>query len=112
MSCELSYIRRASDVNETQISTAGYPGSRDTFRNEEDASKSLVTADAGPTIRNVYTTEGDFANNQIPKYETLEITFQIYTLAENLQLAYDSTPPNGVEPEIGISVDAFFAPDD
>jgi hypothetical protein len=112
LGCELGGVQKAADVNKKQISTAGNPEPRDTFRNEEAESKALAAADAGPAISDVSTNEADFPNNQIPKYETLEITFQIDTLAEILQLPYDSTPPSGVEPEIGISVDALFTPDD
>jgi hypothetical protein len=79
---------------------------------EDDGSKSSVTADTGATIRDISTNENEFPNSQIPKYEALEITFQIDTLAENLQLPYDSTPPSGIAPELGISVDALFTPDD
>lgn len=48
----------------------------------------------------------------MPRYEKLELAFQVAnTVAANLQLPYDSTPPPGVEPGVGISVDAQFSQD-
>jgi hypothetical protein len=112
LGCELRGIQKAADVSGKQISTVGYPELSIAPRNEDAASKTSAAADAGPTITDISTNEAEFPKNQIPKYEALEITFQIDTRAGNLQLPYDSTPPNGVEPEIGISVDALFTPDD
>jgi hypothetical protein len=112
LGCELGGIQKAADLKETQISTVAYPELSIAPRNEDAASKTSAAADSGPAITDISTNEAEFPKNQIPKYETLEITFQIDTRAENLQLPYDSTPPNGVEPEIGISVDDLFTPDD
>jgi hypothetical protein len=57
----------------------------------------------------------DYPNNQIPKFEKIEITFQIKnTVAGNFQIPYDSDPPSGIDPSYqkhnGITVDALFLP--
>jgi hypothetical protein len=112
MACEPSYVEKTSDISDRRISTARYPQLGDTPTVEKAGSGDSATAGTQSTIKDVSTNESDFPNNHIPRYETLEITFQIDTLAENLQLPYDSTPPSGLAPEIGISVDALFTPDD
>jgi hypothetical protein len=112
LGCNLGDFKKAADANEKQIPAAGYPEIGDAIGTEEAGSEASLSVEAGPTIMDVSTNEGDFPNEQILKYETLEITFQIDTLAENRQLPYDSTPPSGIKPEIGISVDALFTPDD
>jgi hypothetical protein len=112
MACDPGYVEKTSDISERRISTARYPQLGDTPTIEKAGSEDSLTADTQPVIKDVSTNEADFPNNQIPRYETLEITFQIDTPAENLQLPYDSTPPSGIAPEIGISVDALFTPDD
>lgn len=67
---------------------------------------------AGPGIGNVTTNLGDYLNSQVPKYEKLELTFDVVTIAQNPQLPYDDNPPPGIEPGIGISVDALFTAND
>jgi len=53
-----------------------------------------------------------YPNGRIPRFEKLEISFQVKnTVATNLQLPFDPEPPNGIEPAIGISVEADFTPD-
>ncbi|MGW8249599.1 MAG: hypothetical protein ACWGO1_03070, partial [Anaerolineales bacterium] len=57
----------------------------------------------------------DYSGEQIPKFEKLEITFQVEnTIAGNFQLPYDPSPPNGIDPSYlkhsGITVDALFLP--
>ncbi|MFC1975669.1 LamG-like jellyroll fold domain-containing protein [Chloroflexota bacterium] len=69
-----------------------------------------VQAD-GPTIQNIATNEATYSNGEIPQYEKFEITFQVDTVAQSLQLPYDAAPPPGVEPDIGITIDALFTPD-
>jgi hypothetical protein len=69
------------------------------------------TLAAGPTIHGITTNLEAYAGGQIPAYEKLEITFSVDTEAQNLQMPYDPAPPPGVVPEIGISVDALFSPD-
>lgn len=71
-----------------------------------------LSSEAGPDIREITTNASDYLNGQIPRYEKFEITFQVDTVAENLQLPYDPTPPPGIRPELGITVNALFTPDD
>jgi hypothetical protein len=66
----------------------------------------------GPTIREIKTNETAYARGQIPRYEKLEITFQVDTKARNLQWPFDAAPPSGIEPGSGVSVEALFSPDD
>jgi hypothetical protein len=59
----------------------------------------------------------DYLGEKIPKYEKLEISFQIQgTVAQNLQFPYDPSPPPGIDPADpayqGITVNAVFTPDD
>ncbi len=65
----------------------------------------------GPFIRDITTNADSYPNGEIPRYQKLELTFQVETLARNLQLPYDPAPPPGVEPGLGITVDAHFTPD-
>ena len=44
-------------------------------------------------------------------YEKFEVQFDIETQASNFDLPYDNAPPPGLNPEIGITVDALFTPD-
>src|SRR5438874_9683713 len=56
---------------------------------------------------------GSYPNAQVPKYEELEVTFQVTgSVAQNLQLPYDAAPPPGVPPGVGITVNALFSQDD
>jgi len=64
-----------------------------------------------PTISNLTTNLADYPNGQVPRYEKLEVTFEVNTVAETLQLPYDPSPPPGLEPGIGITVNALFTPD-
>ncbi len=49
------------------------------------------------------------ANNQIPKFEKLEITFQVQnSVATNTFYPFDSSPPAGLSGGTGISVNAVF----
>ncbi len=57
-----------------------------------------------------------YSGGKIPQYEKFETTFQIQnTVAQNFQLPYDASPPNGIDltypAHQGISVDAHFTPD-
>jgi hypothetical protein len=63
-------------------------------------------------IHDVATNLEDYPNARVPRHEKLEITFQVDTAAQNLQLPYDAAPLPGVEPEFGITVDGLFTPDD
>lgn len=62
-------------------------------------------------IEIVSTNLGDYADGAIPQYEKFEITLSINTSAENVNFPYDFTPPPGIKPELGVTVNAFFSPD-
>lgn len=54
---------------------------------------------------------GDYPNGEVPRYARFELAFDITdTKAENPYFPYDPNPPPGVEPDIGISVDALLLP--
>jgi len=69
----------------------------------------LSSSPAAPLIHDIRLNTSDYPNGQIPQYSKLEITFQVDTAASNLQLPYDAAPPPGVQPGMGISVDALFS---
>lgn len=60
-----------------------------------------------PPIYSLQTIQED-----IPQYGKAELNFTVTTNAENLQLPFDPNPPAGIEPGIGITVEARFTPDD
>lgn len=65
-----------------------------------------------PSFALIADNSASFPNSQVPQYEKFEITFQLTnTVASNPQFPYDETPPAGVDPKIGISVDAWFSQD-
>jgi hypothetical protein len=69
------------------------------------------------SISDVTDNRADYPGDKVPKYEKLEVTFQIQdTVAQNLQFPYDPSPPPGVDPEDpasqGITANAVFTPDD
>jgi len=67
------------------------------------------TSFAAPSISNITDNRSSYPSNQIPKYEKFESTFDVNgILAQNLQVPYDTSPPAGITPNIGISVDAEF----
>jgi hypothetical protein len=65
----------------------------------------------GPTIGSITTNLADYPDGRVPRYEKFELTFEVNTVAENLQLPYDPAPPPGLKPGIGITVNALFSPD-
>jgi hypothetical protein len=65
----------------------------------------------GPEIYNIKTNVPSYLNGVIPRYELFEITFQVDTDAKNFQFPFDVSPPAGIEPEIGITINALFTPD-
>jgi hypothetical protein len=77
----------------------------------EDQPAANLEISAGPTIREITTNLGGYPAGLVPRYEKLEITFQVDTVAENLQLPFDAAPPPGIAAGLGISVDALFSPD-
>jgi len=66
---------------------------------------------SGPTVGSITTNLDTYTNSQVPRFEKLELTFDLTTVATNLQLPYDASPPPGVQPGTGITVDALFTPD-
>ncbi len=76
---------------------------------QDDAT--LLTSTSEPVVSDVTTNAADYPGLKIPRYEKFEITFQVATQAENLQLPFDPAPPPGLAPGQGISVDALFTPD-
>lgn len=66
---------------------------------------------SGPAISDITTNQDVYPQGQIPRYSKFEITFQVDSSAENVQLPYDAEPPPGIEPGVGVSVDALFSPD-
>ena len=65
------------------------------------------------SITNIKDNIASYRGNSIPKYEKIEITFEINgTTAENYYLPYDdnNSPPR-VQSGIGITVNALFSPD-
>jgi hypothetical protein len=68
-----------------------------------------VQAYSGLKISGVTDNRSSYPHGRIPKYDKFEITFTVDgSMAENFQLPYDASPPPGVKPEVGISVDAVF----
>ncbi|MDM8521061.1 PKD domain-containing protein [Anaerolineales bacterium HSG6] len=47
--------------------------------------------------------------NQIGLYEPYEVQFEVTTVAKNMFLQYDKTPPVGVEPNIGVTVEGIIS---
>ncbi|CAG1023018.1 hypothetical protein MTYM_02148 [Methylococcales bacterium] len=72
--------------------------------------QTVSAAPNAPVINGISDNRGEYTGGQIPKYEKLEISFQVTTLAQNLQIPYDAAPPSGITPGIGVSVDAQFSP--
>lgn len=74
------------------------------------------TPPIGLAISQITDNRGDYQGNQIPKYEKLEITFQVKnSVAQNFQFPYDAAPPPGIDLENsnyqGITVNAEFTSD-
>lgn len=67
---------------------------------------------AAPSVSNITDNRATYTGGKIPRYEKFESTFSIGTAATNLQFPFDSAPPIGIIPNIGITVDGIFtAPD-
>src|SRR3989344_8110250 len=66
---------------------------------------------AAPSI-DVNSITTNYPSSSVPKYEKFEITFDVATTAFNPQFPYDASPPPGVNPEEGVSVDAVFTDPD
>jgi hypothetical protein len=64
---------------------------------------------AAPSISNITDNRDSYPNSQVPRFEKLEITFDIgSTTATNFFFPFDPNPPPGIAPETGISVSAVF----
>src|SRR5512143_3205962 len=61
-----------------------------------------------PSISALSDNSSQYANGQVPKFEKLEITFQLSTSAQNLQWPFDPAPPPGITPGVGVTVSAVF----
>lgn len=62
-----------------------------------------------PNITDITDNTNTYVNRQIPSYDKLEISFQLYnSTAVNYFFPYDSQPPPGLTPGSGVSVDATF----
>ena len=72
---------------------------------------SSALAQSLPSISNITDNLSTYQNNQIPKYEKLEITFQVDTVSSNFFYPYDSAPPAGIE-STGITINAIFTDPD
>ena len=54
---------------------------------------------ASSTRADVTDNRAIYPNSQVPRYERLEVTFQVgSSVATNLQMPFDTAPPPGVEP--------------
>jgi len=76
----------------------------------------IVKADAwqqsgGPVIHTLTTNATDYPGEQIPQFAKFELTFAVDTSATNLQWPYDPSPPAGIQPGSGVTVNAQFTPD-
>lgn len=67
--------------------------------------------ETSPSVGTVTTNLNSYPDQKIPRYDKLELNFKVKTVAKNLQWPYDPDPPVGVEPKLGITVDALFTPD-
>jgi len=68
---------------------------------------------AAPTINNITDNRSDYPNNKISRYDKLEINFTIgNSVATDTFQPHTSTPPNGIDAGIGITVDAIFTDPD
>jgi hypothetical protein len=63
-----------------------------------------------PTIGLISSNLADYGG-QVPRYKKLELTFDIISVANNMQWPYDPAPPAGLQPGTGITVNALFSQD-
>ncbi|HEX9117423.1 MAG TPA: hypothetical protein VGA61_15245, partial [Anaerolineae bacterium] len=75
------------------------------------AAAATLPAGTLPSISGVADNRSTYSGSQIPKDAKLEITFNLNTIARNLQMPYDPAPPPGVTPGIGVTVNGLFSPD-
>lgn len=72
------------------------------------ATSSVAHAQSGPppTISNV-----EILTPSIARNEKLEIDLDVATISEYVNLPFDPAPPPGIQPGIGVTVDALLSPD-
>ena len=63
-------------------------------------------AASGPGISNI-----QVQSPNVARHQKIEITFDVSTSASDPYFPYDTSPPAGVDPAIGVTVDALFSPD-
>lgn len=59
-----------------------------------------------PSIGNV-----TFDSNTVARYDAIRIQFDVETVASDLDLPFDSSPPPGLQPSTGVTVDALLSND-
>ena len=74
-----------------------------------EAAPTPKTPSAGPAISSITTNASSYLDGIVPRFARFEITFQVDTIAQNLQLPYDANPPPGVAPGVGVTVNALCA---
>lgn len=98
------YWRFSTDLDHTPSPT---PSRRPPEISESDPTASPANLPgSAPQVNEV-----SLSSEHIGRYEKLEINFQLATQATNLQMPYDANPPPGIQPGIGVSVEAQFTPD-
>lgn len=88
---------------------------QEAFGQQTILSGEVLAQSSGPLVTHIVTNIADYPNDEVPKYEKLELSFQVEnTVAGNYQLPYDPNPPHGIDLTYsayqGISVDALFLP--
>lgn len=107
---DMAGVTEVSSANQSLITDN--PERDQGFKSQETLSAAPGAAlNLGPTIHSVETNAGSYPGGIIPRHDKFEITFQIESVAQNLQMPYDAAPPAGIDPEIGITVNAQFSPD-
>jgi len=70
-------------------------------------------AEGSSVIDSITDNRNSYPNGKIPKYEKIEITFEVkLSSATNYFYPYDNSPPSGIIPKTGINVDAIFTSPD
>ena len=98
-------------ATQTSTPTATGTATKTATRTVTATQTSTPTATQTPgnlAIYSITDNRSSYPNSQIPRYEKLEITFQLTTAAQNLQMPYDPSPPSGVTAGIGVTVNALF----
>ena len=69
------------------------------------------SVEAAPAISGISDNSGSYAGSAIPKFDKLEITFSVTTAASRPYLPFDPSPPTGITPATGITVEGLFSSD-